>query len=321
VGTPPQEFTVVMDTGSANFWLPGTECVGTRPCQNKNIYDFTKSSSFKNVGTPFSIQYGTGACSGYIATENVCLGNICVNNGFGVATSVDSFFTGQPLDGILGLGFQSLAVDNVKPPVQTMIDEKLLPNPWFTVWLTMTGAQNVTGGLLTFGDYDNEHCSTQVDWIPLTRAAYWQINLEGVKIGATTNNGQESVIMDPAKAAPVAAISDTGTSLIAGPASVIAQIAQKLGGKYDPNEGVYMVSCESAKTLPPVIFTFNGKEFPLSAKNYIDQIDGPGSPCFLAFQGFYGGGIQWIIGDPFIREYCNIHDMTGKRLGLAKALM
>lgn len=42
---------------------------------------------------------------------------------FGQATSLAQFFDGQPLDGILGLAFQSLAVDGVKPPFIEAVDQ------------------------------------------------------------------------------------------------------------------------------------------------------------------------------------------------------
>lgn len=63
--------------------------------------------------------------------------DICIENQvFGVATQLASFFADQPFDGILGLAFQSIAVDNVIPPVQNMINSQLLAHPWFTVWMT-----------------------------------------------------------------------------------------------------------------------------------------------------------------------------------------
>jgi len=362
IGTPPQTFVVVMDTGSANLWVPGVECgkgggscdkqcqgflcqflcdksccngadaafmykapqqaAPKNACSGKHQFDGSKSSTYQKGSQPFHIQYGTGSCSGYIANDKVCLGDICINNGIGVATQLAAFFADQPLDGILGLGFQQLAVDQVKPPVQTIIDNHLLANPWFTVWMTMTHAENETGGEITLGDYDPKHCSQQVDWVPLSSATYYQVTLEGVKVGSSKANEEELVLMAPEDKQGVQAISDTGTSLIAGPAQQIKQIAEKLGGKLDQSQGVYIVPCDSAKTLPPVTFTLNGKDFPVTAKNYVLTLSQEDPRCFLGFQGFPSGGMgpSWILGDCFIREYCQIYDMGGKRLGLAKAL-
>jgi len=364
IGTPPQQFTVVMDTGSSNLWVPGQECgsgsgasscgqecqgfmcqfvcdksccsgrdatlmykpsrgaaqifASTNPCSDKHSFDGSKSSTYKKDGQSFQIKYGTGSCSGYIATDKVCLGGLCVTNDFGVATHLAPFFAGQPLDGILGLGFQQLAVDNIKPPIQTMIDQNMLANPWFTVWMTMTHSENSTGGLITFGDYDQQHCSDKVDWVPLSSATYYQIALDGIKVGAK-DSGDEFVVVSPAANSAQQAISDTGTSLIAGPKQQISQICEQLGGVLDQSQGVYMVPCESANTLPPVIFTVNGKDYPVTAKNYVLQAD---DQCYLGFQSMPGrGGPSWILGDCWIREYCQIYDMGGKRLGIAKAVM
>jgi len=335
IGTPPQEFAVVMDTGSSDLWVPGIECgqtddarskhmlqrmpaVNKNPCDGKSKFNGDKSSTYKKGSKPFHIQYGTGSCSGYVSSDKVCVGeDLCVQNGFGVATKLAPFFADQPLDGIFGMGFESLSAEKVTPPIQTMIDQKLLANPWFTVWMTMTYAENVTGGEITLGDYDKAHCSDTVDWIPLTKASWYEINLNSIKVGNTA--GKDEVVVSNAVQS---AISDTGTSLIAGPPAQIKQICTDLGGKLDPQTQLYIVPCEEAKTLPPVIININGKDYPVTAKNYVDKLEQPDGRCFLGFQGFFGGfgGPQWILGDCFIREYCQIYDMGGKRLGLAKAL-
>lgn len=290
IGTPPQTFAVVMDTGSANLWVPGAECgsgggacgekckgflckyvcdksccdsqpnsqfmykasdkaAAQNPCATKHLFDGSKSTTYQKDGQEFSIHYGTGSCSGYIANDNVCLGNICTKNGFGVATQLAAFFADQPLDGILGLAFQDLAEDKIKPPVQTMIDNKQLPNPFFTVWMTETHHDNETGGEITIGDLDTKHCASHIDWIPLSQAMYYQVTLEGVRVGSSKSLGEELVLLSP-KDGGQEAISDTGTSLIAGPAQQIEQIATKLGGKLDPDQGVYMVDCDAAKNFP-----------------------------------------------------------------------
>jgi len=310
---------VIMDTGSANLWIP-SDCTTTKSCKGKNEYDGSKSSTYKDGSQTFSIQYGTGSCSGTLATDKVCIAGICVSNqGFGQATSLASFFADQPFDGICGLGFQTLAVDRVLPPVQNMIQQNMLSNPWFTVWMTSEGdAQGTAGGMLTLGDYDKDHCSSSCDWIELTSATYYEFNLQGARVGSKASRPEASAVVRGRRSigGSSAAISDTGTSLIAGPTQTINSICTQLGGKLDQRNQLYIVPCN--QKLPDVIFTINNKDYPVTSKNYIVPT-GDGR-CMLGFQGMNAFmGPKWILGDCFIREYCNVYDMGNQRLGLCKA--
>lgn len=105
-------------------------------------------------GRDWSIQYGTGSASGFLGKDTVALGDqgldqlVIPKVTFGQAVHLADFFAGQPLDGILGLAFPRLAVDNVKPVFQEAIDQKLVDKPIFTVWLRKDGAdaQGKKGG-------------------------------------------------------------------------------------------------------------------------------------------------------------------------------
>jgi cathepsin D len=317
IGTPAQRFEVVMDTGSANLWVASSKCTTARSCAGKSEYNSAKSSTYRKNGEKFSIQYGTGSCSGIMDNDKVCIAGVCVNDQpFGEATSLAAFFAGQTMDGICGLGFQALAVDRVIPPIYNMIQQNLLDNPWFTVWMTAVGnVEGKNGGQITLGDYDTAHCSSTCDWVPLTSATYYEFTLDGYRVASKVNLQTIGRRSPRAIGKGDAAISDTGTSLIAGPEADIEKICTGLGGK-KPSGGVYEIACSA--TPPDVVFTINGKDYPVAHKNYIVP-DGTGK-CILGFQSMRAPtGPKWILGDCFIREYCNVYDMGNKRLGLCKA--
>jgi hypothetical protein len=68
--------------------VPSKQCPWTDyACDLHNKYDHTASSTYVANNTAFSIQYGSGACSGFISQDVVTLGGLNVQNQqFGEAT-------------------------------------------------------------------------------------------------------------------------------------------------------------------------------------------------------------------------------------------
>jgi hypothetical protein len=134
LGEPPQSFLVLFDTGSSNLWVPSSQCpLWELSCDLHSKYDSSKSSSYKVNGTTFSIQYGTGAAEGFLSIDDLGIGGTIVKQQtFAEITAEPGItFLAAEFDGILGLAFQSISVDEVTPVWYNLVAQKLVDSPVF----------------------------------------------------------------------------------------------------------------------------------------------------------------------------------------------
>uniref|UniRef100_A0A0M3J2X7 Peptidase A1 domain-containing protein n=1 Tax=Anisakis simplex TaxID=6269 RepID=A0A0M3J2X7_ANISI len=77
----------------------------------------------------------------------------------------------------------------------------------------------------------------------------------------------------------------------------------------------YTVTCG---THPNITFVIGGIEYSVTSKDYI--VEYKRNECILMMGALGEGDELWILGDPFIRQYCQIYDMGRKRIGFAEAI-
>uniref|UniRef100_A0AC35TPR7 Peptidase A1 domain-containing protein n=1 Tax=Rhabditophanes sp. KR3021 TaxID=114890 RepID=A0AC35TPR7_9BILA len=306
VGTPPQTFQVIIDTGSSNFWVLDKSC---QTCANKNVFDSTKSSSYVSNGQIFSVQFSSRSVTGFVgvdtfgfsASQNKQL--LVQSMHFGQVQQITDDFNVDPAEGMLGLAFPSLSVDGMQSPLGEAIKAGLFDAPLFTVYLQPVDLGQ--SGVITYGGIDTDNCGKVIAYKKLSSSLYWQFQVDSV----TTSKGQGTNV-------PADAISDTMTSLIGGPTAIIDLIATSLGGAYDERHRIFQISC-TLLPIPDTVFVIGGNKFTVKSNTMVDNYDN--SFCTLnLFRFDYGGtGPSWYLGTPFIKAYCHIYNFKTKSIGFA----
>jgi len=315
LGTPPQDFMVVFDTGSSNLWVPSVKCPITNiACLLHKKYSAAKSSTYKQNGTTFKIQYGSGAVDGVLSTDVTSIAGVKVKDQTFAEILKESglSFIAAKFDGILGLGYPQISVLGVPPVFDNMVSQKLVQDAVFAFYLTRNDTQ-ATGSEVVFGGIDKNHYKGDITWVPVSRKGYWQFNMTTISVAGTDNVGC---------AGGCQAIADTGTSLLAGPTAEVKKINEMIGAAPFIN-GEYMVSCSLLDSMPDVAFKLNGRVFTLKPRDYVLQVsEGGMSICLSGFIGLdvpAPMGPIWILGDVFIGRYYTIFDRTNDRVGFADA--
>ncbi|KAI2808000.1 hypothetical protein RDWZM_005410 [Blomia tropicalis] len=315
IGSPPQPFNVIFDTGSSNLWVPSKKCKFTNlACLLHHKYDSSKSSSYVNNGTSFEIRYGTGSMTGFLSTDVVTVANQQIQNQtFAEAVSEPGItFVFAKFDGILGLGFNTISVDGVPTVFDSMVKQGLVQQPVFSFYLNRDTNGKV-GGEIIFGGSDPAYYKGDFTYAPLTKIGYWQFQMHGILLENKSNNKTVGHVCESG----CEAIADTGTSLIAGPSDQVEHLNRALGA-IGPLNGIFVLNCSHINTLPNIIFQINGVKFPLSPDQYVMRQSAMGKEiCISSFISLPANIPLWILGDVFIGNYYTEFDYGNKRVGFA----
>lgn len=350
LGTPPQSFQVIYDTGSANLWVPGPNCQG---CGLHPKFHPEQSSSFLDGDdTLVDIRYGSGPIEGLVGNESIQIGETRVSNlpflrltknSLGLAYQLGHF------DGIAGLGFVNISAHKLPTLIDALYQQGAVNKPAFQVTLGDVSRESN----ILFGDWEGTP-----DFQPVVDTGYWEISVADVAIGENSIFQQDHLECLKKQTALLdryglsldstsklknkltrkcllpghlhyqiqsTAVIDTGTSLLVGPRTIVQELANQLQAKSNPlNPSVFMVDCGVIDIAPTLTFTFqSGYQARLTGNEYILQ-EGQGTQkqCLLGISFMDAlGPTRWILGDVFLRSQKAVFDYGTngiQQIGFAK---
>jgi len=316
LGTPPQCFQALFDTGSSITWVPGEEC-RSQGCQAHKKFQCEKSSTCEQTENTMKLTYGTGEMAGRMESDKFCFGcsdgSLCVEKQVFLESLQEPgpTFAMSKFDGLVGMGYDALGVKGAQTPFSQLMKSEKCAEKVFAFWLNHKQPEG-QGGELTLCGTDSNHYEGELVYVPVTRQAYWQFTVDSVSVNAekfSTN---------------FEAIADSGTSLLTGPKEVVDRLQEAIGATKNPMNGQWMLDCKNMDKLPTILFTIGGKQFPLTPEQYVMKVKPiPTMDVTLCLSGFMGmdmpQGPMWILGDVFMGQYYTVFDQGQNRLGFAKA--
>ncbi|KAI6222885.1 Aspartic protease 7 [Aphelenchoides fujianensis] len=304
IGTPPVRFMVDFDTGSDLLWVTTPDCMDDKTgggcTAQKQHYDVKKSKTGRKTKKDFVISYADGS---YVRGkyDSDVVGLTPQNKTgdvkkflFGAANH-ESQFDSMEMDGLMGLSL----VDSSSPKganyVEWLENNQVFKEPRFTFWLPK---DRKAQGSITFGGLNQEQCGPLLTTAPVVgHTLFWQFS-----ISKTTVNGKEV-------ATNSVAISDTGTTLMYAPQGVVDAIRHIHPLDQIKCDGSELKDLKIELHVGNATLVINGVDLPVPREK--------GEGCEVGVRANRDG--SFLLGDVFIRKYCQVYNYKEKSVGFAVA--
>ncbi|TFK91007.1 family A1 protease [Polyporus arcularius HHB13444] len=312
-GTPPQDFTLLIDTGSANTWT------GAR-----TKYAPNKSPTGHNTGEIVLVTYGSGSFVGMQEyRDTTTLGDLIIGNqSFGDAFSASGF---SNVDGILGIGPADLTCGTlilspacIPTVTDNAFDQGLIDKKIVGIAYAPTTQQSNPNGELTFGYTNSDKYIGPIQFVPITATAPAN---RYVGINQTTTYGNEGMIILP----NAAGIVDTGTTLIMLATEAYNAYKNATNATPDAATGLLKITGDYTQ-LQSLFFEIGNMKYELTANAQTwpralnTAISGQPNTTYLIVGDLgtpTGKGLDFILGYTFLERWFHVFDSDNNHAGFA----
>jgi hypothetical protein len=329
IGNPSQEFEMVFDTGSANFIITSSKCESSG-CTNHNKYYSENSKSSRIIDhlseynddyvpsngkrDEVHIRFGTGFVKCLMTQDKVCIGrdgSICSDN----LLMLEAYFESQvpfsevKFDGIIGLSFSHLSVNSQSNFIDVLVKEKKITQKVFSFYFNKNDDKQ---SQISIGGIEMKKFTGDIYFSEVISRNYWEIKIDAIYYG--------NIKLDFCNMIICSAVVDTGTSMLAGPQSLMQTLEYYSYVKSD---------CSNFDILQNIKFEINGKLFNLDPEFYVMKIkydqnsNNTKVECINAFMNMDALSnptkTTLLLGSPFLKKYYTVFDRENLKIGFALA--
>jgi len=310
VGSPPTQYTLLIDTGSSNTWVGA----GAK---------YVKTSTSHSTGNKVNVSYGSGSFSGTEFTDTVVLAPslTITQQSIGVASTAQGF---DDVDGIIGIGPVDLTSGTVSntTTVPTVTDnlfaQGAIASDSIGIFYEPTSGTDTLNGELNFGGVDESKITGDVSFVPITStqpaSTFWGID-------QTISYGESETILDT-----TAGIVDTGTTLLLLATDAFQKYQKATGGTLDNTTGLLTVTEAQFNKLQSLFFKIGDVTYELTPNAQIwprasnATIGGEAGKIYLVTADLgspSGQGLDFINGFVFLQRFYSVFDSGNAQVGFA----
>ncbi|OQE03189.1 hypothetical protein PENSOL_c001G11163 [Penicillium solitum] len=320
VGTPPQNLSLSLDTGSSDIWVNipnSTYCEkDDDPCSSTGVFNLKDSSTFKMLDYEMNATYVSGfLAAGHYATDTLVIGDAKVKDmEFAVAE--------QSLNphGILGIGYaaSTYAATHLRKEYanlpEALVKSGAIKSTAYSLWLNkFDGTGNLLFGGVNKARYQGELQTVPI--IPVYDDKYYSLAIALTDISVKTTKDTK----DFTTGLPLAVTLDNGSPFIVLPKEVVDPIYKEVGGGYSSTVGAAYIPCDMYTADYNVTFSFSGAKVTIPISNLIwDNTAYDGFPKDTCIFGIvYGEPGVSLMGDTFLRSAYVVYDLANNEISLA----
>lgn len=303
LGTPAQNFNVLLDTGSSDLWVfnvtDTVDCAKDN-CEFTGQFNSELSSSYTFLNDDYFIQYVSGDATGNWGTETLGVGSITLENfQFACASSAEGN------TGVLGVSVQgSESLQEGQDPYNNfpiaLQNAGYIDRQVYSLYLDTISSST---GTFLLGGIDYAKFNGQLTVLDLSSS-----NSLSVDYNSITYNGQQY-------GSGNSATLDSGTSFTYIPDDAFQALSKDLHlGALNTNYGLNEISCDSDVSIS---FNFDGVTIVAPSSQLVINT---GNGCVFGIQSNDQSSGYNLFGDTFLRNAYVVYDLQDSQIGLAQAV-